>query len=74
LPAALRAARQRDSENYPNNYETSKPPQLARLPVAMSPDEARELMEQLRQRLHRAEVRRQQRRNHLHQAVEPTPW
>lgn len=62
-------------ENYSNNDETSKPPQLARLPVAMSPDGARQLMEQLRQRLEAAEVRRrQQRRNRLHQADEPTPW
>lgn len=62
-------------ENYSNNEETSKPPQLARLPVAMSPDAARQLMEQLRQRLEAAEVRRrQQRRNRLHQAEEPTPW
>jgi Ca-activated chloride channel homolog len=62
-------------ENYSNNEETSKPPQLARLPVAMSPDAARQLMEQLRQRLEAAEVRRrEQRRNRLHQADEPTPW
>ena len=62
-------------ENYSNNEETSKPPQLARLPVAMSPDAARQLMEQLRQRLEAAEVRRQQqRRNRLHEAEEPTPW
>ena len=62
-------------ENYSNNDETSKPPQLARLPVAMSPDGARQLMEQLRQRLEAAEVRRrQQRRNRLQQADEPTPW
>jgi hypothetical protein len=41
----------------------------------MSPDGARQLMEQLRQRLEAAEVRRrQQRRNRLHQADEPTPW
>ena len=62
-------------ENYSNNEETSKPPQLARLPVAMSPDAARQLMEQLRQRLEAAEVRRrQQRRNRLHEADEPSPW
>jgi tetratricopeptide (TPR) repeat protein len=62
-------------ENYSNNEETSKPPQLARLPVAMSPDAARQLMEQLRQRLEAAEVRRRaQRRNRLHEADEPTPW
>ena len=62
-------------ENYSNNEETSKPPQLAGLPVAMSPDAARQLMEQLRQRLEAAEVRRrQQRRNRLHEADEPTPW
>ena len=39
----------------------------------MSPDGARQLMEQLRQRLEAAEVRRQQRRNRLQQADEPTP-
>lgn len=62
-------------ENFSNSEETSKPPQLARLPIAMSPDAARQLMEQLRQRLEAAEVRRQQqRRNRLHQADEPTPW
>jgi tetratricopeptide (TPR) repeat protein len=62
-------------ENYSNNEETSKPPQMARLPVAMSPDGARQLMEQLRQRLDAAEIRRQeQRRKRLQQADEPTPW
>jgi hypothetical protein len=57
-PAALRAARQRDSRAISHNDETSKPPQLARLPVAMSPDGAPQLMEQLRQRLEAPEVRR----------------
>jgi len=48
---------------------------MARLPVAMSPDGARQLMEQLRQRLEAAEVRRlEQRRKRLQQADEPTPW
>ena len=62
-------------EHYSDNDETSKPPQLARLPVAISPDGARQLMEQLRQRLEAAEVRRrQQRRNRLHQADEPMLW
>lgn len=62
-------------ENFSNNEETSKPPDLARLPIAMSPDAARQLMEQLRERLEAAEVRRrQQRRNRLHEADEPTPW
>ena len=47
----------------------------ARLPVAMSPDGARQLMEQLRRRLEAAEVRRlEQRRKRLQQADEPTPW
>ena len=62
-------------ENFSNNEETSKPPQMARLPVAMSPDGARQLMEQLRQRLEKAEIRRlEQRRQRLQQADEPTPW
>jgi Ca-activated chloride channel homolog len=62
-------------ENFSNNEETSKPPQMARLPIAMSPDGARQLMEQLRQRLEAAEVRRmEQRRKRLQQAEEPTPW
>ena len=62
-------------ENFSNNEETSKPPQMARLPVAMSLDGARQLMEQLRQRLEKAEIRRlEQRRQRLQQADEPTPW
>jgi Ca-activated chloride channel homolog len=62
-------------ENFSNNEETSKPPQMARLPIAMSPDAAHQLMEQLRERLEAAEIRRQERRRErLHQAAEPTPW
>jgi tetratricopeptide (TPR) repeat protein len=62
-------------ENFTNNEETSRPPQMARLPIAMSPDGARQLMEQLRQRLEAAEVRRlEQRRKRLQRADEPTPW
>ena len=62
-------------EVFSNNDETSKPPQMARLPMAMSPDAAEQLMEQLRQRLEAAEVRRQeQRRARLQEADEPTPW
>ena len=38
-------------ENYSNNEEKSKPPEMARLPVAMSSDGAQQLMEQLRKRL-----------------------
>ena len=61
-------------ENFSDNEETSKPPQMARLPLAMSPDGARQLMEQLRQRVEAAEVRRlEQRRKRLQQANEPTP-
>jgi tetratricopeptide (TPR) repeat protein len=62
-------------ENFTNNEETSRPPQMARLPIAMSPDGARQLMEQLRQRLEAAEVRRlERRRKRLQRADEPTPW
>jgi tetratricopeptide (TPR) repeat protein len=62
-------------ENFSDNEERSKPPQMARLPVAMSPDGARQLMEQLRQRLEAAQIRRlEQRRKRLQQADEPTPW
>jgi Ca-activated chloride channel homolog len=62
-------------EVFSNNEETSKPPEMARLPMAMSPDAAQQLMEQLRQRLDAAEIRRQERRrDRLQQADEPTPW
>ncbi|HZA67363.1 MAG TPA: VWA domain-containing protein [Geminicoccaceae bacterium] len=62
-------------EIFSNNEETSRPPQMARLPMAMSPDAAQQLMEQLRQRLEAAEIRRQeQRRRRVQQADEPTPW
>jgi tetratricopeptide (TPR) repeat protein len=62
-------------ESFANNEERSKPPQSARLPIAMSPDAAHQMMEQLRQQLQAAEVQRQQqRRNRLHQADERTPW
>ena len=62
-------------ENYSNNDEKSKPPEMARLPIAMSSDAAQQLMEQLRQRLEIAEIRRiEQRRKRLLQADEPTPW
>jgi tetratricopeptide (TPR) repeat protein len=62
-------------ENFSNNEETSKPPQMARLPIAMSPDGARQLMEQLRERLAKAEIRRlEQRRKRLQQTDEATPW
>lgn len=62
-------------ESFANNEERSKPPQSARLPIAMSPDAAHQMMEQLRQQLQAAEVQRQQqRRNRLHQADEQTPW
>ena len=48
---------------------------MARLPMAMGPDAAQQLMEQLRERLEAAEIRRQeQRRKRLQQAEEPTPW
>jgi hypothetical protein len=41
----------------------------------MSPDGARQLMEQLRQRLEAAQIRRlEQRRKRLQQADEPPPW
>ena len=62
-------------ENYSNNEETSKPPEMARLPVAMSSDGAQQLMEQLRKRLDVAQIRRlEQRRKQLLQDNEPTPW
>lgn len=62
-------------ESFANNEERGKPPRSARLPMAMSPDAAHQMMEQLRQQLAAAEVQRQvQRRNRLHQADEQTPW
>jgi tetratricopeptide (TPR) repeat protein len=61
-------------EVFSNNEETSKPPEMARLPMAMSPDAAQQLMEQLRERLQAAEVRRQEQRRRLEEADEPTPW
>jgi hypothetical protein len=43
--------------------------------MAMGADDAHQLMEQLRERLQAAEVRRQdQRRKRLQQADERTPW
>jgi tetratricopeptide (TPR) repeat protein len=60
---------------YSNNPDTSKPPQIASMPIAMSPDGAHQLMEQLRKRLQAAEIRRlEQRRKQLQQNNEPTPW
>jgi tetratricopeptide (TPR) repeat protein len=62
-------------ETYSNNSDTSKPPQMAPMPIAMSPDGAHQLMEQLRKRLEAAEIRRlEQRRKQLQQNKEPTPW
>ena len=62
-------------ENFSGKEETGKSPQVARLPIAMSPDGARQLMEPLRQRLEAAEIRRlEQRRKRVQQADEPTPW
>ena len=40
--------------------------------MAMGADDAHQLMEQLRERLQAAEIRRQEQR--LHQADERTPW
>jgi Ca-activated chloride channel homolog len=62
-------------ETYSNNQDATKPPEMARLPIAMSPDGAHQLMEQLRKRLEAAEIRRlEQRRKQLQQNNEPTPW
>ena len=62
-------------ENFAANQESSDPPKNARLPMAMGPDVAEQLMEQLRERLEAAEVRRQeQRRKRLQQAAEAKPW
>jgi tetratricopeptide (TPR) repeat protein len=62
-------------ETYSNNPDTSKPPQMAPMPIAMSPDGAHQLMEQLRKRLDVAQIRRlEQRRKQLLQDNEPTPW
>jgi Ca-activated chloride channel family protein len=62
-------------ENFAANQESSEPPKTARLPMAMGADDAHQLMEQLRERLQAAEVRRQeQRRKRLQQADERTPW
>jgi Ca-activated chloride channel family protein len=62
-------------ENFAANEENSEAPKTARLPMAMGADAARQLMEQLRERLGAAEVRRQeQRRRRLQQAEEATPW
>jgi hypothetical protein len=62
-------------ENFSNNEETSKPPEMAQMPMAMSPDAAQQLMAQLRQRLAMAEIRRVElRRKRLQETVETTPW
>jgi tetratricopeptide (TPR) repeat protein len=62
-------------ENFAANEENSEAPKTARLPMAMGADAARQLMEQLRERLGAAEVRRQeQRRKRLQQAEEAMPW
>jgi Ca-activated chloride channel homolog len=62
-------------ENFAANQESSEPPKTARLPMAMGADDAHQLMEQLRERLQAAEVRRQEkRRTRLKQAEERTPW
>lgn len=62
-------------DNFAANQEQGKAPDMARLPMAIGPDVARQLMEQLRERLEAAEIRRQeQRRRQLEQAAEPTPW
>jgi tetratricopeptide (TPR) repeat protein len=62
-------------ENFAANQESSEPPKTARLPMAMGAGDAHQLMEQLRERLQAAEVRRQeQRRKRLQQAEERTPW
>ena len=62
-------------QNFAANEESSDPPKSARLPMAMGPDVAQQLMEQLRERLEAAEVRRQeQRRQRLQQAEEARPW
>jgi tetratricopeptide (TPR) repeat protein len=62
-------------ETYSNNPDTSTPPQMAPMPIAMSPDGVHQLMEQLRKRLEAAEIRRlEQRRKQLQQNNEPTPW
>jgi tetratricopeptide (TPR) repeat protein len=62
-------------ENFSNTEEKSEPPSGARLPMAMSPDAARKMMEELRNRLQAAETwRLQQRRALLQQIDEETPW
>jgi tetratricopeptide (TPR) repeat protein len=62
-------------ESFSNNDETSKPPEMAQMPMAMSPDAAQQLMAQLRQRLEMAEIRRVElRRKRLQQTDEPSPW
>jgi Ca-activated chloride channel homolog len=62
-------------ENLANNDERDRAPKTGHLPMAMGADGARQLMEQLRERLAAAEVRRQeQRRKRLQQAEEQTPW
>jgi tetratricopeptide (TPR) repeat protein len=76
LPRETHGQRASDTpENFSDTEEKSEPPSAARLPMAMSPDAARKLMEELRNRLQAAEVWRvQQRRARLQQIDEATPW
>jgi tetratricopeptide (TPR) repeat protein len=62
-------------ENFSNSEEQGKPPSTARLPMAMGPDAAHKLMEELHKRLEAAEAwRLEQRRARLEQIDEATPW
>ncbi len=76
LPRETHGQRANDTpENFSNTDEQSQPPSTARLPMAMGPDAARKLMEELHKRLEAAETwRLQQRRARLEQIDEETPW
>ena len=62
-------------ENYSNNEEKSKPPEMARLPVAMSPMARSSSWSSCASAWRLAQIRRlEQRRKQLLQDNEPTPW
>jgi hypothetical protein len=62
-------------ENFAANPQPSRPPEPSRLPMAMSPDAAAELLEEVGQRMEAAEAKRQQqRRAALARGAETRPW
>jgi Ca-activated chloride channel homolog len=62
-------------ETFADNPQPGRPPELSRLPMAMSPEAAAELLEEVGRRMEAAEAKRQQqRRNALARAAEIKPW